>query len=517
MSGILNSSSVCLYLKQVCFDKRAGKYPVRDTYYEFAATNLEQTPIPGDCLTTTLRRHRMLRLVAEIMDQAKQLPALTMCKVFERNREAYHTWNSSLEGYVAPHPDLPPPFTTARELRASRDKLVALRQEVRGRMIFLQEEMDWLAYDMYGLLKGKAPLAEDYLSQADYGAARLELGQRPFEVAGKGYRGDWPEGYEPEPLPGALRPLTEARMAVMEANPDVALLEDPLYKRRWIPPDYDQEFRQAAGWWLAEKLEYALEGHGRPLSLREWARIMGRDERVAAVLEALTGTPHFDLEGELLKVIRANAVPNRPEGYLKPAGLRKLHAARNAGHAEDAAPAVPEFKRGEFSDGTAWKLRGKLNIPRERFIHYAEFDHTLRRAEAPDTGGPWFGWAGWDAAQRADALAFLLDRANRAGWEPRWRQCGLRAALRALLPELKELPAADRAEFEAIAGMCGIGLGTACYCQAYRDGVVRGEPGVPGVDAEVLGVKALAREGARSRRGRKKAAREGEQLTLELE
>lgn len=440
----------------------------------------------------------MHMLAEETIGLADQLSSLTTHKLFEWEGEAYHAWNSALDGYVPPHPGLPAPFTAARELRAARDKLIALRQDIRGRMIFLQEEMDWLAYEMYGLLKAKAPLAEDYLSRTDYEAARLELGQRPFEVAGKGYKGDWPKGYEPEPLPDFLRPLTEERIAVIVANSDIVLLEDPLYKRRWIPPDYEKEFRAAAEWWLGEKLEWALEQHGRPISLREWARIMGRDERVNAALEALTGTPHFDLEGELLKVIRANAVPNRPEGYLKPAGLRKFYAARRSD-----PPETPEYRRKEFSDGTAWKLRGKLNIPRERFIHYAEFDHTRRGTDAPDTGGPWFGWAGWDAAQRADALAFLLDRANRAGWEPRWRQCGLRAALRDLLPELSELPAADRAEFEAIGTMCGMGLGTACYCRAYRDSFARGEPGVPGVDAEVLGVKVME-EGRESKRGRKK-------------
>ena len=50
-----------------------------------------------------------------------------------------------------------------------------------------------------------------------------------------------------------------------------------------------------------------------------------------------------------------------------------------------------------FGDNTAWKLRGNLNIPRERFIAYREFDHTQRGVDAPDSGGPWFGWAGWEA------------------------------------------------------------------------------------------------------------------------
>ena len=506
--GLFNTSLMTFYLRQVSFPRGVEKDPVRKRY-NFNATGVNDFKIPLEFQKPTSLSKSFLRLVNAMIDLSSQARSLSLSKLFELDSEAYHTWNSALDGYVAPHPALYPEpvegFSTARELRAARDKLIALRQDIRGRMIFLQEEMDWLAYEMYGLLKSKAPLAEAYLSRADYEAARLELGQRPFEIAGKGYKGDWSKRYQPDPLPESLRPLTEARIAVMEANPDIALLEDPLYKRRWVPPDYDKEFREAAEWWLAEKLEWALEQHGRPISLRQWARSLGRDERVNATLEVLTGTPMFDLEEELLKIIRANAVPNCPEHYLKPSGLRKLYASRN----------TPQFSRKDFSDGTAWKLRGKLNIPRERFIVYTEFDHTLRGAEVPDTGGLWFGWAGWDTGQRADALAFLLDRANRAGWALRWQQCGLRAALRDLLPEL-ELPAAERAEFEAIATMCGMGLGTSCYCQAYRDGIARGDPGVPGVGAEALGVKVLPVEGKRPRRGRKKTGDEAKQMRLDL-
>jgi hypothetical protein len=509
--ALLNSSIVGFCLQQVCFDKRAGKDPVRDTYYEFAATNVGKIPIPVSRLDCSSASQQAFAIVDQMVGYAKQLPALSMRKLFVKEEEAYFAWNSALSGYVFPHPNSPAPFTTARELRAARDQLVALREEIRGRMIFLQEEMDWVAYDMYGLLKASPPLAEDYLSPTEYRGTRLRLGQRPFEVAGKGYQGDLPEGYQPPPLPAALRDLTEARIRVMESNKDIGLLEDPLYKRRWIPPNYEAEFLEAAEWWLAEKLEWALEQHGRPIPLREWAHILGQDERVLATLEVLTGTPAFDLEAELLKVVEANAVPNRPEHYLRPAGLRTFYAAQRSD-----PPQTPGYRSKEFSDRTAWKIRGKLNIPRERFIYYAEFDHTQRGVDAPESGGPWFGWAGWDAVERAEALVYLIEQASRAGWEMQWRQCGLRAALRELLPQLDELDEADRVEFAAIAYMCDIPLETACYCQAYRDGVSHGEPGVPQVDEEILGVKVVMAEERKSRQEERRKRSEGEQLELGL-
>ena len=74
----------------------------------------------------------------------------------------------------------------------------------------------------------------------------------------------------------------------------------------------------------------------------------------------------------------------------------------------------------------------------------------------------------------------------------------------------------DRAGFEAIATMCGIGLGTTCYCRAYHDGVARGEPGVPGVGEDVLGVKPVVSRGKQPRQEWKLAGIEGEQLALNL-
>ncbi len=511
MTALLNTSVIALCVKQTCYNKGSGTDPVRDRY-ELSGESIGKMPIPRCYRSATPARHRLVSLAEEMVTCAGWLPSLSMGKLFELVGEAYYTRDCQIKGRVDPNYGLPSPFAGARGLGIARDKLVRLRREVRGRMIFLQEEMDWIGYDIYGLLKGGPPLAEDYLSPADYQSGGLCLGQRPFEVAGRGYKGDWPKGYQPPPLPEYLHPMTEARIAVIAANRDIDILEGPLYKRRWVPPNYETEFQQAAEWWLAELLEWALEQHGRPISLRDWARILGKDERVIATIEVLTGTPAFDLERELLKVIRANCVPNRPEHYLKPAGLRKFYAAW-----QSDPPKTPEYRSKEFSDRTAWKLRGKLNIPRERFIHYVGFDHTLRGEEAPESGGPWFGWAGWDAVERAEALAFLIEQANRAGWEMRWRQCGLRAALRDLLPELAELPSSERAEFEAIAEMCGLRLGTRCYCQAYVDGVGKGEPGVSGVGQDVLGLRWLETSERMTPKGTRSSDRDATQMELGLD
>ena len=438
--AILNTNVVCFCLKQICFNKKPGNDPIRDNWV-FASTYIGKTPIPRDYEADTPNRQRMLALAEEMIGLAEQLPTLTMRKLFEKQDEAYHTWNSSLDGYVSPHPDLPPSFTTARELREARDWAIELRRDIRQRMIFLQEEIDWLAYGMYGLL-GKPPLAEDYLSREELKTARLELGQRAFEQAGKGYKGDWCRSWRKgakDHLPGPTAELPELcsnlqrlirdRMDIIAGNQDIALLEDPLYKRRWIPPNYDKEFREALECWLREMAEHVLEQAGRPLTLREWAHRLSQKPRILAAIEVYTGTPMFDLQEVLAKVVRAEAVPNRPEDYLKPSGLEKLRDGRF------------DFKAGDFARNIYWKVRGKLNIPRERYIEYREMGTA--------GNGTYYGWAGWGAVDRAKALAYLLQQAMSRGLTdavPR-----LRESLKDLLPELREqLAEWEYAEFEAL-------------------------------------------------------------------
>jgi hypothetical protein len=503
--GLLNTSLTCYYLKQICFKKKPTDDSIRDGY-EFASEQVGTIPIPDQAFVQGKNRERFRVLVEETLQCVEELKTIQMSKIFEQSSESYYAWNNIYCSYDSPHTVIKAPFTNMDDLIAIRQKIIDRTQNIHARMIFLQEEMDWLAYEAYGLIP-KAPLAEGYLNEIDYKTALLSLGQRPFEIAGKVYKGDWLPGYQPVPLQDFLHTLIESRIAIIQSNPDIATIENPLYKRRWIPSDYDKEFQEAAVWWLGEKLEYALENYGEPITLREWSRLLRDDERINTVLEMLTGSPIFNLETELLKVIRANAVSNRPEHYLKLSGLRKMNGG--------LFPAT-ELTSGDFNDPVAWKLRGKLNIPRERFIAYREFDHRWRYAGFPESGGPWFGWAGWRPVQRAEALASLLERANRAGWEINYRQCGLRASLRDLLTELKDLPEAERSEFEAISVACGIGLDSHCYCEAYQAACTQGGLCAPGVSAEVLGIKILDGLTYKPHRGRSKGVEKPIQMELDL-
>ena len=61
-------------------------------------------------------------------------------------------------------------------------------------------------------------------------------------------------------------------------------------------------------------------------------------------------------------------------------------------------PVPPKYKRTDFRKGEYWSLRGKLDVPKERFISYPGCE----RGADPT---PVIGWAGWDHLQQAQALA----------------------------------------------------------------------------------------------------------------
>ena len=56
-----------------------------------------------------------------------------------------------------------------------------------------------------------------------------------------------------------------------------------------------------------------------------------------------------------------------------------------------------------------WKHRGKLDVPKERFILYPD-------ASRDGDGTPLLGWAGWDHAEQALALASIIHDREQEGW-----------------------------------------------------------------------------------------------------
>ena len=77
----------------------------------------------------------------------------------------------------------------------------------------------------------------------------------------------------------------------------------------------------------------------------------------------------------------------------------------SAQRAEDAGqdvevPLPPKYGSGDFAKPSYWRARGKLDVPKERFISYPG-------AEDQEEPSRVIGWAGWGHADRMAALGEL--------------------------------------------------------------------------------------------------------------
>jgi len=99
-------------------------------------------------------------------------------------------------------------------------------------------------------------------------------------------------------------------------------------------------------------------------------------------------------------------------------------------------PVPPKFDPVDFRDGNTFRLRGKLDVPKERFISYpgCASDVDLE---------PVYGWAGWDHLQRALALFQLYYARKDEAWKPE-RLLPMLAGLEELLPWIRQWHAEAR-------------------------------------------------------------------------
>ncbi|MFK0648621.1 BREX-2 system adenine-specific DNA-methyltransferase PglX [Dermacoccus sp. BD5] len=409
--GVLNSSTACFWLKQNSHNKgdstdtkgaRVTGDPAFDSY-EFTGTTLKDFPLPGKL---PLERGRRLDSLAQKL--AAQTPP-------------------ALIGHETP---------TQRMLDTARVAYGVVRE----RMIAEQEELDWECYRLYGLLDEN----EVDLTCADAGVEvpRVKLGERAFEIvlgrsmrpANGGARAttDWfrrhgstPITEIPEHWPAGYRALVQRRLDAIENNPLIRLLEQPEYKRRWAREPWEKQVERALRTWLLDRLEartYWFDAQGRPVA-RSVAQLSDRVERDAEVLDVLRlwfERRDASTTEMLVKLLAPEGVPYLAAHRLKDSGLRKYEAwehtwdlqrREDAGENVGTIPVPPKYTTADFRKTSYWSHRGKLDVPKERFISYPGASRTTDPTEL-------LGWAGWNHAQQALALAGVIAEREDDGWEP---------------------------------------------------------------------------------------------------
>ncbi|GIF49325.1 type I restriction-modification system DNA methylase subunit [Asanoa ferruginea] len=396
--GVLNSSTACFWLKQVCQAKTGADNTSGGgnrwspepwySFYEFTGTKLQNFPLP-DSFPDVLSR--------EIDLLGQRLMAAS------------------------------PTAVTTSDVPTRRGLDVAERewQSIRLQMIALQEELDWDVYRRYGLLETALTANEP---------PDLEFGERAFEImlarrmqAGVS-KTRWFDhhGYSPvTELPAHWSPeyraLVEKRIAVIESDRNIALIERPEYKRRWATEGWDAMRHEALRNWLLDRLEASelWGGAPTPLSIGQLADRVRHDDDFRSVLDLYMQTDQHDLVKSLSKLVADEYVPYLPSQRYKPAGLRKraewertwaLQRREDAGEKADI-PVPAKYTSADFLKASFWRNRGKLDVPKERFISYP-------KAGRDGDGTELIGWAGWDHLAQAQALATIyLDRKTQGGWK----------------------------------------------------------------------------------------------------
>jgi len=372
--GLLNSAAACFWMKQVFHDKgnRGEGGGITDEEYErfheFDGTKLKQFPISG---TAPLDRARTLD------ELAQELTAT-----------------------------LPDALCTAQT--PTHDLLDCAEKQadnLRARMVALQEELDWECYRLYGLTDENLTLPETEVPPVD-------KGQRAFEIvlARKVAAGEtsttWFERHGSTPItelpaewPEPYRELVNRRIALIEQDRAIGLIERPEYKRRWNWEAWDSLQAKALKTWLLNRLEdKALWAEPRLTTTARLADVMRRDGDFLEVVRLYTGRIDADLTETVTELVLGEAVPFLAAYRYRDAGLRKrkvweqvweLQRREDAGEDVGAIPVPPKYASGDFANVTAWRLRGKLDVPKERFVLYPG---TQLGADTT----PVIGWAGWD-------------------------------------------------------------------------------------------------------------------------
>ena len=476
--GLLNSSTACFWLKQVSHNKgstvdergaRQRTDPFED-FYEFTATGLRKFPLVSKA---------PVDLAWKLDADARRLSANLPAAVASR----------------------------ATPSRAALDDARKGAEATRGQMISLQEELDWRCYSLYGVLP-EAPEHRD--------PPPINLGERAFEIvmARQIAEGEletaWFERHGSTPIteipthwPPDYRDVVEQRIALIEVNPQIGLIERPEYKRRWSMPPWEEMEQEASRNWLLDRLEdrrFWPADDPRLISARQLADAARRDSDFVSVAELFAGAG-LEIESLVAQLVGREAVPFLSAFRYSEAGLRK-HAQweetwekqrredaigaeiaarrdefllteathlypRQDGEAPEAwsarlasmtttpeiqaradrvieqeqrrrkaeevgdIPVPPRYNKNDFLTSDYWRLRGSLDVPKERFVSFPRCEHET-------DGSPVVTWAGYDHLARARAIAaYYLERKETDGWEPR-RLMPLLAGLAELAPWLRQ-------------------------------------------------------------------------------
>ncbi|WP_306316463.1 MULTISPECIES: BREX-2 system adenine-specific DNA-methyltransferase PglX [unclassified Streptomyces] len=392
--GVLNSSTAAVWLKLVCFCKgnATASSGIADQpwswNYQFNGANVSDFPLPSTYPAG----------IATALDSAAQ-----------------HLSATTVVAKATP---------TAASLHDAR----AVHTATRAQMIALQEELDWQVYALYGLTD------TDLRPATPDDVPPLALGERAFEIvlARAIERGEasseWFTRHNSTPLtelpahwPATYKDIVNQRIATMESNSAIGMVERPEYKRRWATAGWDAMEKAALRAWLLDRIEAQrdlwFDGADQPtlISLPRLTDRLQEDDDFATVLNLYA--PRADFAKTVAELVSDQHVPAASALRYKPTGLKKradwertweMQRKEDAAESEpekrkirEATAVPPKYTSADFLRTSFWSQRGKLDVPKERFISYG----AQSNVQTPVL----LGWAGWDHLQQAQAIVGHLN------------------------------------------------------------------------------------------------------------
>jgi hypothetical protein len=391
--GLLNSSTACFWLKMVSHDKgirgEGGGFTSSDweRFFEFTGTKLQEFPLPTDMPEQQGRELDLL---------AAQLREAAPASIVTSSTPTSSTLNEGHRRWVL----------------------------VRGKMLAAQEELDWHVYSLYGLL------SED-TSASGQDRPELALGERAFEIvmARRSREGqisdEWFTRHGSQPIteipshwPDSYKDVVQRRIDIIESNRAIGMIERPEYKRRWATDGWDAMQDSALRSWLLDRMEsrsiwFGDSDQPQILTLPRLTDRLAADQDFVSV--AAIYAPRTDLAKVVADLITDQHVPVVSALRYKPSGLKKrkdwehvwdMQRQEDAipdGHEKNefrkTIPVPPKYTSADFLRTSFWQARGKLDVPKERFISYGSTN-----AATPEL----YGWAGWDHREQAMAIAIYL-------------------------------------------------------------------------------------------------------------
>ena len=267
--------------------------------------------------------------------------------------------------------------------------------------------------------------------------------------------------------------LVERRIGLIESNGFIGLIERPEYKRRWNIESWHSEEQRALRDWLLGRLESPAYWHAKRLAtVRNLAEHAAADTDFQQIAVRYAGHSGVDIETLVAELVESQSVPALPVQRYKTTGLVKRadwertwalqrredeidgevasaiprredetveeHATRLQSEQRrrkqeeigDLDP-PPKYRSADFLKPTYWRLRGSLDVPKERFVSLPQMsrdtDPTLL-----------VGWAGWTALDLCQAVAtYCAEVIEQDGWTAT-RLTPLLAIIEENLPWLKQ-------------------------------------------------------------------------------